>query len=172
MALASSAEEISHFEFWYFQDGSPLDATSSISAAGDAIGSVRESDLVATDQSLSYQTGAHYGYYYSGLLWQIHYSVFFSSFAFPTPPQFCVYLTIAYSQVMMVPSGNWTTKGTMLPVMGWNFSIPWVFFALYCLWMWTFGFSFCWVWFCLFVCLLFCFVDPDYWMNRFFNFWM
>ena len=41
----------------------------------------------------------------------------------PPPHQFCVYLTIAYSQVMMVPSGNWTTKGTMLPVMGWNFSI-------------------------------------------------
>ncbi|GAY33141.1 hypothetical protein CUMW_284000 [Citrus unshiu] len=54
------------------KDGSPLDATSSISAAGDAIGSARESDLdhdsVATDQNLSYQTGAHYGYYYSGLL--------------------------------------------------------------------------------------------------------
>lgn len=90
MALASLAEEILHFEFWYFQDGSPLDATSSISAAGDAIGSARESDLdhdsVATDQNLSYQTGAHYGYYYSGLLWQIHYSVFFSSFAFLTTP--------------------------------------------------------------------------------------
>ncbi|KAK9180587.1 hypothetical protein WN943_029798 [Citrus x changshan-huyou] len=56
------------------KDGSPLDATSSISAAGDAIGSARESDLVATDQNLSYQTGAHYGYYYSGhdgSFWQL-----------------------------------------------------------------------------------------------------
>lgn len=41
----------------------------------------------------------------------------------PLPPQkkfvyVFSHLTIAYSQAMMVPSGNWTTKGTMLPVMG------------------------------------------------------
>lgn len=58
-----------------------MDVTSCISEAAGAIGSVRESDLdrdsVATDQSLSYQTGAHYGYYYPGLLFQIHDNVLF-----------------------------------------------------------------------------------------------
>lgn len=52
------------------KEGSPLDAASCISAAGDAVGSVREGNLdhdsVAPEQHLSYQTGAHYGYYYPG----------------------------------------------------------------------------------------------------------
>ncbi|KAJ4705734.1 YTH domain [Melia azedarach] len=52
------------------KEESPSDATSCISSAGDAIGSLKESDMdhesLATDQGATYQAGAYYGYCYPG----------------------------------------------------------------------------------------------------------
>ncbi|CAK7326021.1 unnamed protein product [Dovyalis caffra] len=52
------------------KDGSPSDATSCVSSAGDAAGSVKEGDVdhdsLTTDQALLYPAGSYYGYYYPG----------------------------------------------------------------------------------------------------------
>lgn len=108
--------------------GHQSDAMSCISSAGDATSSIKGSevdhDSLTTDQGGSYSTSSYYGYYYPGWLMLIKYTSDYSSLVFFIDCVFMFsHLTIACSQVMMVPMENWTTKGTMLAGMEWNFNI-------------------------------------------------